>query len=610
MIKQIKRMGLRKQLVVIFAACITIVLSTQLFYNISIFRKKTDENTANCYSTIMQTNSMLTQVSDRISSVGKSVSGNQYVQELLNLNNDSSKENLNRRKELIDILSNYMGSIINANEMLNDIALIDNNERIIATTAQFNYISYKKLTMEYDINNLKSSIFTSWLYFVPVQVGNNGFAYIAPVYYTTGEFEVESARLGTCIIWSKPTPLVDIVKSTAATEGATVLVADANGYVMALNSSYSISEISEEIDAMLQNHKSSEDQEEIQKMKFMGRESFVLMKEHTDTGWKSVNIVPTEEVYKETFETLHFGIGVVLVSIVILTGFGVYMVSSITRPLDQITHALDSIGSGNRKYRVNVSEKNEFGIISDRINAMLDNINHMNHRIFDMQSKLYEKELMQKESEMLTLQSQINPHFLYNTLECIRAIAVIHNIREIPVITTSMSKIFRYSIKGGMVTTIKTELECLEDYYKIIAIRYNERLILTVDVDNRLYPYSMLKMSLQPIIENSVYHGLEATERKVNVTVRGRMEGEYAVFFIEDDGAGIPPDKLQAINASLDRDASEDITEVSRSKSSIGLTNINSRIKLHYGRECGLKLESPEGGGTLVTIRIRLLLEI
>jgi two-component system sensor histidine kinase YesM len=227
-----------------------------------------------------------------------------------------------------------------------------------------------------------------------------------------------------------------------------------------------------------------------------------------------------------------------------------------------------------------------------------------------MQSQLYEKELMQKETEMLTLQSQINPHFLYNTLECIRAIAVIHKISEIPIITTSMAKIFRYSIKGGMYATIKKELECVNDYYKIIAIRYNDRLSMEFDVHERLMNNSMLKMSLQPIIENSVYHGLEATEDAVKISIKGRVDGEYAVLSIHDNGAGMEFEKADAINEELTKATLEDLVAVGKSKGSIGLANINARIKLYYGDECGLRIDSSQDTGTTVTIKIKLSEEI
>ncbi len=607
MINKIKKLSLRKQMVVLFTACIIIVLVTQLFYNISIYKRKTNENTEKCHNTIMQTNSMTDQVLDHIDSVGDSVALNEYILELLYLNSIGSKDII-RRGDLKEILYMYIRNIIKANNMLIDIAIVDTKDAINSATSLFNYGTYKNLINNHDIQNLGRGIYTSDLSLREGLYANKCFAYIIPIYNSSGEFMVSAERLGTCIICVKNTPLVEVVNSTAATKEATVLVTDDKGLILALNSAYSADEINDEIGNMIKNYP-MEGQSKISLMDFMGRESFVLVNRQATTGWYSINIVPTKEVYKESFDTFYLGIIVSLLSIIIVSLFGFYVTSSITKPLKQITDALDKIGNGSRKHRISVTEQNEFGIISDRINSMLDNMNIMDRQIFDMQSQLYEKELIQKEAEMLTLQSQINPHFLYNTLECIRSISTVYKIKEIPIITTSMAKIFRYSIKGGKVTTIKKELESLEDYYKIISIRYNDRFALITDIDETMLPYSMLKISLQPVLENTVNYCLEATENKVTVNIHGYIDGEYAILKISDDGIGMDPAKVQEMNETFQKSPKQSFYELEKARGSIGLSNIDMRIKLHYGDDCGLRIESTKDVGTTVVIKIRLLIE-
>ncbi|MDF2485586.1 MAG: integral rane sensor signal transduction histidine kinase [Herbinix sp.] len=606
---RIKSISLRRQLVILFMISILLVMIVQLYYTINIFQKKTEENKANCYITIMQTNAMLTQITDSVTSIGNMVSNNEYIQELLYLNDDGKSKNLDRRMEIRDVVLNYLESMLGANKVVSEIALIDTEEAIITAKNRFSYLPYKMLNEKYDIPNKDKKFYSSWIS-LESQEQQSGFAFVVPIFYTTGDFQKIRQRLGTTILWCNQKPLIEIVKTTAATDGATVLIADSEGVIMALNSNYSISELSLELEAMLIDKKDEFSDESIIEMEFMNQKSFVLVKEHESTGWKSINIVPIKGIYQETYQTLYLGMGLAAASIIILLGFGTYMLHCISKPLANITSTLARIGNGERKKRIEMIEQNEFGVIGESINTMLDNVDNMNHRIFDMQSQLYEKELMQKETEMLTLQSQINPHFLYNTLECIRAIAVIHKISEIPIITTSMAKIFRYSIKGGMYATIKKELECVNDYYKIIAIRYNDRLSMEFDVHERLMNNSMLKMSLQPIIENSVYHGLEATEDAVKISIKGRVDGEYAVLSIHDNGAGMEFEKADAINEELTKATLEDLVAVGKSKGSIGLANINARIKLYYGDECGLRIDSSQDTGTTVTIKIKLSEEI
>lgn len=586
--------------------CIILVMVTQLFYIISIFKRNYDQNRINCENMIIQTDSMLTLQTDRIASIGKTVSNNIHIQELLRLNNQDKKSTVARRSEIQDLLSNYLQGIISANDELYDIAIIDNTNAIFSPNRYFDYYVFYKIQMTYDLQDLTKSFYTTFFQSNTLEMYNYGFGYVVPVYYTTGNYSDIHERLGTCIVWIKKDALNEIVNTTAATKEATVLIVDNKANLMAVNSIYSEEELTPEITRLLSGKGDILENGTIQQMKFMKRDSFVLMKEHKTTGWKSINIVPVKSIYSEAMRTLHLGMFLAFGSILILIVFDVLMVYSITKPIKHITSALDTIGHGKRKQRIDYAAKNEFGVISESINNMLDNVEVMNRRIFDMQSELYEKEIMQKEAEMLALQSQINPHFLYNTLECIRSIATIRKIPEISVITTSMSKIFRYSIKGGLITTIKDELECINDYYKIIAVRYNGRLKLTMEVDEALYPYTALKLSMQPIIENSVNHGLEASEEDVVIDIRGWIDGEYAMFSLTDNGIGMEPEKEKQLNDIFQNATTEDVAQISKSKSSIGLANINMRIRMHYGKESGLSVQSTKNVGTTVNMKMRL----
>ncbi len=602
-----KDMSFRRQIIIMCTVCIILVMVTQLFYIISIFKRNYEQNRINCESMITQTDSMLTLQTDRIASIGKTVSNNQYIQELLNLNNQDKKSTVTRRHDLQSLLSDYLQGITSANDELYDIAIIDNTNAIFSPNRYFDYYVYSKIQKRYDLQELAKPFYTTFFQSNTLEMYNYGFGYVVPVYYTTADkYSDTHERLGTCIVWIKRDALNEIVDTTAATEEATVLIVDNESNPMAVNSIYQGDELTSEIARMLSAESEAMKDGTIQQMKFMKQNSFVLMKEHKATGWKSINIVPVKSIYSEAMRTLHLGMFLAFGSILILIIFDVLMVYSITKPIKHITSALDTIGHGKRKQRIDYTAKNEFGVISESINNMLDNVEVMNRRIFDMQSELYEKEIMQKEAEMLALQSQINPHFLYNTLECIRSIATIHKIPEISIITTSMSKIFRYSIKGGLVTTIKDELECINDYYKIIAVRYNGRLKLTMEVDEALYPYTALKLSMQPIIENSVNHGLEVSEEDVLINIRGWIEGEYAMFSLTDNGIGMEKEKEKELNDIFQNATTEDVAQISKSKSSIGLANINMRIRMHYGKESGLSVQSTKDVGTTVNMKMRL----
>jgi len=169
-----------------------------------------------------------------------------------------------------------------------------------------------------------------------------------------------------------------------------------------------------------------------------------------------------------------------------------------------------------------------------------------------------------------------------------------------------MASIFRYAIKGGIRTTVREELQCIDDYARIMEIRYMGRASLTVDVDEALLPCAMVKMPLQPILENAFIHGLEGSVKPIQVTLKGCREGDHALFEVADDGVGMSAEKLEWFRRQFEGAANGagDAEELRKNPSSIGLANIHGRIRLFYGPQYGLMVESRPGEGTTVTVRI------
>jgi two-component system sensor histidine kinase YesM len=258
-----------------------------------------------------------------------------------------------------------------------------------------------------------------------------------------------------------------------------------------------------------------------------------------------------------------------------------------------------TIEKGIIKERLIYSTKNELNQIISCINKMLDNNEDVARRIFYTQEKLYTIELEKKQFELYFLQSQINPHFLYNTLELVRSIAECKNVPEISEIAVAMGGIFRYSINSQDMVYVSDELESIKNYFKIIAIRYFNRFSLEICCSQEIEKYKIMKMILQPIVENSIKHGIGNKKGDSKVKVSCMENNSNIVINIEDDGAGISVSKLYELNSLLDLKTPEKST-------TIGLFNINRRIKNYFGEEFGLKLESLEGLGTKVIVTLPL----
>jgi two-component system sensor histidine kinase YesM len=581
------------------------ILLLQLFFYANIYIRQRNENTAEIYANINRTDMVLSQTSEQIEKTGQSIANNPYVQEYLQLQNDSLSESITERSVLAKNISNFFGGITGSSDIILDIALVDRTRSLLTYKNIFTYSIYQVISRQIDFESDNPELAPVWIsYSADDSSLYRHFAYVVPIRHTTGLYEERNQRTGYCILWSRQKWLSEVVTGTAATVHSLVAITDGNNRIIALNSGRDTQAVVEPIARLMGQVEAHGLSNTVGTYDFLGQSSYVLIKTNPQSGWKSINITPVHEVYADIARLFYQGIGLTAVSIAVLFLLGLGMIQGINRPLTSILATLKEIGEGNREARLKVRYKNEFGTIAGNINDMLNKSDWMTQHIFDMQEQLHKLELMQKESEILALQSQINPHFLYNTLECIRSIATVYKAKEIVVIVGSMANIFRYSINGGITTTVQAELECVTDYYRIISIRYEGRLQLSINVDESLNSCTMIKMSLQPLVENCVRHGLEVTDDELQIAISGWRDGEFAYFAVSDTGSGMDKEQVQELNDTFQTSWARDAA--GRQRSRIGLANINGRIKLYYGKSCGLLVDSEPHIRTCITVKVKL----
>lgn len=216
-------------------------------------------------------------------------------------------------------------------------------------------------------------------------------------------------------------------------------------------------------------------------------------------------------------------------------------------------------------------------------------------------NKIYTIRLSQKEAELNSLQNQINPHFLYNTLESIRGAALYHGIHDIASMSKALSLLFRYSISDRVLVTVKEELQHLENYISIQNFRYENKFELIYSIPPGMMNYKIIKLTLQPLIENSIKHGLEMKLGKGTVRIEIMELDNNIKIRITDNGLGIPPRKMEELNRSLASGKYQPGSQDSHTGAGIGVVNVNSRIKLYFGEQYGLKF-SDVPVGTAVEI--------
>ena len=261
---------------------------------------------------------------------------------------------------------------------------------------------------------------------------------------------------------------------------------------------------------------------------------------------------------------------------------------SITKPVNELCKKVERLGTGDFTIVPVKTNNEEIKTLDDGFNEMIGRINSLLENAMEDQNALHR-------AEMELLQAQINPHFLYNTFDSIVWLAESKRTDEVVEMTTSLSTFFRNSLsKGQDIISLESELQHGESYLKIQQIRYRDILDYKISIENELLQYTIPKLTLQPIIENALYHGVKNKRGKGTITVSGDSTGDEVFIRIQDNGAGMSRQQLEMLRAGVYEDRHP----------GIGLVNVHKRLRMYFGEPYGLTFESQEDEGTIVTVHI------
>ena len=286
------------------------------------------------------------------------------------------------------------------------------------------------------------------------------------------------------------------------------------------------------------------------------------------------------------------------VIILILVIYISYMISrSITSPVKELSRVTERVASGDMSVRSELEAGAEIGVLSRSLNEMIDTINDLISQVRTEQENL-------RIAELELLQAQINPHFLYNTLDTIIWLAEAGDQERVVSMVGSLSDFFRASLGHGRdIVTIGEEMKHVISYLKIQQVRYQDILDYSVDVPENIYGYRIPKITLQPLVENALYHGIKNKRGGGRITVTGELLNRCVYLYIEDDGIGMSPERLEQINKKLNNTYEENAqTDEPLSGELFGLSNVNERIRLKFGSGYGIHVDSQFGSGTRVTV--------
>lgn len=323
-------------------------------------------------------------------------------------------------------------------------------------------------------------------------------------------------------------------------------------------------------------------------LKVGGQECLMVSTRLEESGWTVVATIPYAQVTEQTTKLLGTFLVLCLLCAVIMVTVIIIQSGSFTRPIQTLQKAMKTVSSGDMTVRVQDKRTDEFGDLNDGFNRLVGELDELITHI----SESKERENLAKYQ---MLQSQINPHFLYNTLDSIRMMAVLRDQEEISEALISLSRLFRYCIRqGDRLVTIREELQQAKNYLLLQSLRYQDRLQLKYEIDESILDRMMPKVLLQPLLENAFAHGLQDHEGLGIITISiGRTENGTR-FAIHDNGCGIDSGTLADIRSRLHDGGAE----------SIGLANVNERLRLYFQTAEGLMIDSIPGEGTTVSFVI------
>lgn len=308
------------------------------------------------------------------------------------------------------------------------------------------------------------------------------------------------------------------------------------------------------------------------------------------TGWTVVGAAYTSELLKNNKQAQ---ILYVLAAIILI--LGVLLISNmlsraITRPLRQLTESMSMVEKGQfDRANVDVTMENEIGSLGKSYNLMTERIHTL------MEENVYEQKQKRK-SELRALQAQINPHFLYNTLDSIIWMSEAGQNDEVVEMTAALAKLLRQSISNdNEQVELLQEMEYVRNYLTIQKMRYQDKLEYSIEIEPAVRHVMTVKLVLQPIVENAIYHGIKYKGSKGTLRIRAYAEGDDVCITVSDDGIGMEEAALKNIFTE---------SKKSRKQNGVGVPNVQKRLKLYYGEEYGITYESKPGVGTKALIRI------
>lgn len=324
---------------------------------------------------------------------------------------------------------------------------------------------------------------------------------------------------------------------------------------------------------------------------YRGEKRDIIVKTVGYTGWKIIGVIPEQGLSLDNLKVKLFMVFMAAFFLFLLAVINAYISARITAPIQELEKSVNALEAGELDAEVYMGGSYEIRHLGRSISDMAKRIQTlMDDIVMEHESK--------RKSEFDTLQSQINPHFLYNTLDIIVWMIENEQKQEAVKVVTALARFFRISLsKGKSIIPVRDELEHVRNYLMIQQKRFKNKFTYQIEAGSEVFPMASLKLMLQPLVENAIYHGMEFMDGDGEILIRVWQEGEKLIFIIRDNGLGMTKEKAEGLLTG-------ETHSVSGKGSGIGVKNVNERIRLYFGEGYGLSIFSEPDEGTTVQISL------
>lgn len=342
------------------------------------------------------------------------------------------------------------------------------------------------------------------------------------------------------------------------------------------------------LDDIIQENPSLMQEKKLQlKAEVFGNNSIITSNTIDTTDWKIIRVISSQKVHQDIrfIENGAVAIFIIFIIIAVLASFAIS--STLTNPINELNSKFKAIENGDLSVAINFKSRDEIGELGNSFNTMV-------RKLKSLISSILEEQKRKSDMEFQILQAQINPHFLYNTLDSIKWLAVIQNVNNIANMSTALINLLKYNISNdSAIVTLSQELESINNYIIIQKYRYGDIFDVDFDIAPQTNDCQVLRFIIQPIVENSIIHGFENTESKGIIKITSKIVEDNLVIQVIDNGTGISNENLNKLPQS---------SNYKKKFSGIGIHNVQERIKVYFGEKYGMTFESDLGYGTTVSV--------